>query len=1097
MILIISFWCCQKSNHDEEVVVKLFEQIDPKISGVHFINEISESETFHYYQYIYSYNGGGVAVLDMNNDGLQDIFFTSNISENRLYLNQGNFKFNDISSSSGILGKEGFKTGVTVVDINEDGFDDLYVCRAGWYNDLDIRKNLLYINNGDLTFTESAKEYGLDDSNRTISASFFDYDKDGDLDLYLANAPVMTKNDQNIIAFDVISNNPETPELGGSDKFYRNEGNGKFKDISTEAGLPVERAFGLNAQVGDLNDDGWLDVYVSNDFLMPDFAFINNGDGSFTDMGPEMFKHTSFYSMGSDIADLNNDGSPDLVVLDMNPEDYVRSKMSMPMTTISKFDAMVKSGYQYQYMQNVLQINNQNGTFSELGNLSGIAATDWSWSSLIADFDLDGLSDIYITNGIYRDLIDQDANDEIVRIIRNKGLKPTEQEFFRYTQMLPQHKLLNYFFKNNGDLTFSNNSEKWIDMNPTFSNGAAYADLDNDGDLDLIVNNINDKASILKNNAIELGYGNFIKFEFEGPEHNKEGIGVKVSLFIDDGSIIERQLIRSRGYLSAMSKILHIGIGKDASISKIIVEWPDGKEQKVEGFELNQTLSICYLDASDSSEKGVYPKTKIVEEVEFPFKHKDSLFNDFGIQYLLPYKLSQLGPAIASADINNDGYQDIYLGGGYLQEGKLLLSGKDGFRDMRIPDFEKDKLYEDVGAIWFDADNDDDLDLYVVSGSCEYQEMSPYLEDRLYINDGAGNLSRCTSCLPLFFESGQTVANGDFDGDGDEDLFVGGRLIPGAYPYPPTSYLLENVGGKFQIVTQALAPDLKTIGMVTDAVWKDIDSDGDLDLILTGEWMGIEIFVNTNGKLEQNWRYDYLSEVKGLWNKLLVEDVDDDGDLDIIAGNLGLNSKYHATNKDPLRVYAQDFDKNSSVDIFLTKYDKGREVPIRGKASIVQQIPSLQKKFFTYKEFSSKDINGIVGKDLKHAYQLKATELKSGIFINNGKGKFSFWPFPNEVQISPVNDILYEDFDGDGVNDLFLAGNNYQTEVETTRLDAGIGSLLLGQENSSFLYVPNHKTGLIADKDVRGLIFLKDLIGKHILIVNNDETHQLYRLLTD
>ena len=1089
VILLMGLNSCQEVRQE-----KLFTQINSDISGIDFKNTITESEDFHYYQYIYSYDGGGVASADFNNDGLVDLFFTANTSDSKLYLNKGDFQFEDITALSGIKIADGFNTGVSVVDINADGYLDIYICRAGWFKENSKLANLLYINNGNLTFTEKAEAYGLAEENRTIAATFFDYDNDGDLDVYMVNAPTMTKNSKSILDLTEIASSAETISLKGSDKLYNNDGFGHFTDVSKEAGIVPDRGFGLNPQVGDLNNDGWLDIYVSNDFNMPDFAYINNGDGTFLDRKHDMFKHMSFYGMGGDIADLNNDGFYDMVVLDMSPEDYVRSKTTMSMTSIGKFWEMVEKGYHYQYMHNVLQMNNGNGTFSEIGNMAGIANTDWSWSPLLADFDLDGYNDIYITNGVYRDVIDKDTNKKILDIIRKKGKKPTGADYLKYTKMLPQQKMTNYFFKNNGDLTFSNTTSDWAIIKPTFSNGAVYTDLDNDGDLDIVVNNINEEATILKNNAIELGKGNYLQLQFSGLEKNRKGVGVTVSLFFEDDTKQIRQLINSRGYLSSVSHKLHFGFSKNKIIKKVDVLWPDGKTQQLGKVQSNQLLTITYEDVVLQDKKEI-DKHTIFKKAAFNYSHKDSVFDDFQIQLLMPHKLSQLGPAIASADVNDDGFEDLYLGGGYLQEGQILIGSSSGeFKNKINADFISDIRHEEIGAAFFDADNDGDQDLYVVSGSYEFGENNQFLEDRIYLNDGEGNFTKSYEHIPLCDESGSVVVPADYDNDGDMDLFVGGRMVPGRYPNAPISYILENEKGKFSIATKRVAPALERIGMVTDAKWNDIDNDGDLDLIVTGEWMGIEVFINTDGLLSQNKEYKYLANKVGWWNRLLVEDIDGDGDKDIIAGNLGLNSKYHASVEKPFHIYTKDFDLNGTEDIFLAKYYKGKQVPVRGKGCTAQQMPYLKKTIKTYQDFASKDIQGILGDQIESALHYKANEFRSGIFLNEGNGKFTFKPFAYDVQKSPINSILYSDFDKDGNHDLLLAGNNYQTEIETTRLDAGTGSFLKGDGKGNFTYIANRNTGFFADKDVRNMIQIDKGDNRKIMVINNNDMHHLFLL---
>ncbi|SDM29683.1 VCBS repeat-containing protein [Kriegella aquimaris] len=1099
-LLFLVFSCKDSNKHDTKDPAptgetKLFTTVPSQESGIDFINTLEETLESNYYQYMYTYIGGGIAAGDLNNDGLLDLYFTSNSSQDKIYLNKGDFKFEDITSKTGISQNEGFNTGVTMVDINNDGNLDIYVSRGGWQDEDNKFANLLYINNGDLTFSEQAKEVGLADSNRTIQATFFDYDKDNDLDVYVSNTPDITSRSE-VLDLEKIQRDPKTLELKGSDRLYQNDGTGHFTDVSEKAGLQFDIGFGLNPQVGDLNNDGWPDVYVCNDFNVPDLAYINNGNGTFTESRDKLFKHMSFNSMGSDMADIDNDGLLDLMTLDMNPEDYIRSKTTMAMTSIPQFELMVEKGYHHQYMHNMLQMNNGNGTFSEIGKMAGMADTDWSWALLSADFDLDGLNDIFVTNGVYRDVIDRDKNNEILEILKANQRKPTKEDFLKFAQMLPQQKLNNYFFKNKGDKTFEDTSTKWSDSVPTFSNGAVYADLDNDGDLDVVVNNINDHATVLKNTASDIGLGDYLKLQFSGPQKNRAGLGVTANIYLEDGSLLTRQLINTRGFLSAVSNTLSFGIGKDVSVKKMEILWPDGKQEEFINVPSNQLLTVAYTNATDPKKVSENSGNTLFAKVKTNFSHIDPYFNDYDLQILLPHKLSQLGPAIAKGDANGDGIEDIYLGGGHTQPGQILLGQKEGgFKETSTTAFNEDAQSEDIGAAFFDFDNDGDQDLYVVSGSYEFYENPRLLIDRLYLNNGQGVFSKSRGVIPEVGIAGSIVVPSDYDGDGDIDLFVGGRVITGKYPHPASSLLLLNEGGKFTIQNENRAPELNNIGLVTDAVWTDINTDGKIDLVITGEWMGVQIFLNENNMLKRSDNYPNLAAAVGWWNRLLIDDIDNDGDKDIIAGNLGLNYKFHTSYEKPFEIYTSDFDFNGSEDVILAKKYGDRQVPVRGKSCMTQQLPQLAQKIPTYSDFASKDLKGIVGDGLESALHYKVTEFRSGIFLNQGKEGFDFQPLPVQVQQSPINSIVYEDFDGDGSKDLVLAGNNYQSEVETTRADAGIGVFLKGNGKGGFTFIPALKSGLFVDKDVRNMLVITDLRDKLLFVVNNNDKHDLFKVI--
>ena len=1092
-LFLVALWSCggqtKQAEAPNHTPTLLFSRLTPEESGIGFENKLIESPEANYYQYMYTYIGGGVAVADFDNDGLEDLFFTANMQPNKLYHNKGGLHFEDITEKAGIQHTKGFDTGVTIADVNNDGLLDIYICRGGWQDEAGQFANLLYINNGGLSFTEKAKEYGLADENRGIQAVFFDYDRDNDLDVYIANTPDVTSRTR-VVDLKAVASDPATLERKGADKLYNNDGQGHFTDVSEQSGIWPDIGFGLNPQVGDLNGDGWLDVYVCNDFNMPDMAYLNNGNGTFSEARDALFKHMSYNSMGSDLADLDNDGRLDLVTLDMSPEDYVRSKTTMAMTSISLFERMVAQGYHYQYMHNMLQHNNGNGTFSEVGQMAGIAHTDWSWAVLAADFDLDGHSDLYITNGVYRDVIDRDQNNAIMGMLRQKGRKPTAEDFLHYAQMLPQEKLNNYLFKNQGGMAFQNVSEKWAEVNPTFSNGATYADLDNDGDLELIVNNLNDPATVLKNNAVELGMGQYLQVKLEGAPGNHTGLGTTACLHLSDGTSQTRQLMHTRGFLSSVSGKLHFGLSSGVTPKSLDIVWPDGKVQTQPVVAPNQLVKVAYRDAHSPSmiKDTTNGKVPLFTRRDSPYRHIDPASPDYEVQLLLPHKLSQTGPALTRADVNGDGLDDLYLGGGHRQAGQLLLGQPDGslLRAQPVAAFERDKMREDTGACFFDADNDGDQDLYVASGSYEFSQKPKLLQDRLYLNDGQGRFSRTTQWLPDMPTASAAVVPCDFDQDGDIDLFVGGRVVPGRYPYAPQSYLLRNEGGRFSASSAMIAPALQQVGMVTDAAWADLDADGDQDLVVTGEWMGMMVFENQDNKLIQTDKYKALSEMTGWWNRIIIADVDKDGNLDIITGNLGLNYKFRASVKKPFHIYTHDFDYNGVEDIMLAKHHGNKQVPVRGRACTAAQMPHLAQKIPTYMAFAQSGLKEIIGSKIGQALHYQVVEFRSGIFYQKQAGQFVFEPFAMAAQQAPINSLLWEDMDGDGHKDLLMAGNNYLAEIETTRADAGIGIMLKGKGQGGFIPQSHLNTGFFANGDVRQMCLINTIDGMAVALANNN-----------
>jgi enediyne biosynthesis protein E4 len=1030
IFLLICFACKDNSVPYNDETTTLFTNIPSSHSNVNFINKIEETVDFNFLNYSYIYNGGGVAVGDINNDGLEDLYFTSNQQSNKLYLNTGNFVFKDITEDAGVMDDEGWSTGVTMIDINNDGWLDIYVCKSASIKNRKARQNKLYINQKDNTFKDEAVKYGLKEYSYSTQAYFLDYDKDGDLDMYLVNHSLDANKDIYLQPQDL-----PTITKDDIDRLYQNN-NGIYKDVTKSAGISFEKAWGLSASIGDFNNDSWPDIFVANDFLEPDFLYINNQDGTFTNSVLEAFKHISNNSMGSDFADINNDLKPDLIVLDMLASDRKRGKENMASMDIAKFNRMVKQGYHYQYMSNMLQLNNGNGTYSEIGQFSGIAKTDWSWAPLIADFDNDGFNDVFITNGIEKDI----ANQDFRRTMLKKDLSNNKEERFREAQeLIPSVKLSNYMFTNNKDYTFKDVSAEFGFGKKLNSNGATYADLDNDGDLDLVLNNQSDKASIYRNNSKV----NHLSIDLKGPEHNIDGIGTRIELYAKDTKQL-REAYASRGYQSSVSKLVNFGLGSIQKIDSVKVTWPDNKFQTLTNIDANQKLTLDYSDAAENRSltkdniklfESVSP-----EELGIDYKHRSVEFNDYDLQLLLPQKQSTIDNALVVADVNNDGLDDFFVGNTMGYPAEMYIQTNNGkFYKSNQTLFKTDKAYNDNSALFFDADNDNDLDLYVASGNYSQEEDSPLLQDRLYINDGKGNFFKGN--LPVMLTVTKAIASGDFDNDGDMDLFIGGRIVPGKYPEAPESYLLENKNGNFINVTSDRGNELKNLGLVNDAVFSDYDNDGDKDLIVVGEWMPVTFFNNVEGVFT---KANMESETKSGWyQSISVIDYDSDGDEDYFVGNYGENNKFHPTEDKPLHIYANYFDDNQSYDIALSKEDNGDLYPVRGKECSSQQTPFLNDKIGTYSEFANSNIIDVYGKDnIETALHLYATTFSSYFIENKGDGNFEFKKLPNEAQFGPTLDYKFLDFNNDGIKEVIGIGSIYDAEVETIRYDASKGYIL-------------------------------------------------------
>ncbi|MEM6963286.1 MAG: VCBS repeat-containing protein [Bacteroidota bacterium] len=1099
-LLVLCLGCDSSSTNTASTAsskTPLFELVPSQTSGVTFNNRIQENFKNFFARFNYVYNGGGVAIGDINNDGLADIYFTGNEVANQLYLNKGNFQFDNITLTAGVDEKTGWHNGVVMADVNADGWLDIYVCRGGWEDTDAERSNLLFINNGknsgasgQVTFTESASQFGLDDIGYSLQASFFDMDNDGDLDMYLTNRP-----DRFFLGYDKVLAGKKSPNDLTRDKLYRND-NGKFTEIGLRAGIVGNYGYGLGLTTADVNKDGFIDIYVANDYLESDYLYINQGDGTFREQIKKYTRHVPFYAMGVDAVDINNDGWEDLIELEMLPADYVRSKTTMAAMNTTLFENLTSNGFQHQYMHNMVQLNrgkiNAEGDafFSEVAQLSGVAKTDWSWACLGSDFDNDGWRDIFITNGFRRDIWDKDANAKFQAFMKSPQMKQqTNEENARYiTNLFQPNQINNYIFKNNGDLTFSDQSENWGMLQASFSNGAAVGDLDNDGDLDLVVNNIEGEAFLYKNRAEHTG-NNFIKIKLEGEKNNPFGLGAKVTIRSGEDKQYH-EFKNVRGYLSSVEPILHFGIGKNTTIDEIQVEWLNGLVSRLENIKANELITIKIQNAQPKENLAKVSPTPLLFNISnrafaAPIRHRENAYDDYKDQILLPHKLSQTGPCLAVGDVNGDGKEDFFVGGANGQRGQLFLQkANQNFVPLTNEVFEKDKNYEDVGATFFDADGDGDLDLYVVSGGNEMRNPR-YYQDRLYLNENGEFVA--SKNLPITLSSGSCVKAFDWDDDGDQDLFVGGRVSVGKYPHAPRSYLLENVNGKFRDATEKLAPEIAKIGMVTDATWMDVAGDATPELIVVGEWMPISIFQKTKKGFQSITSNFGLEKTTGWWNSISATDIDNDGDMDFVVGNLGLNYKFHASEKKPFVVFAKDFDRNGTNDVFLAKYNEDELVPIRGKECSSQQLPILNQKFKTYQQFAESNIHEILDNQTQNALKYEAQMFES-VWLENKNGQLIVHPLPKLAQLSAINGIVPRDLNQDGKMDLILAGNKYESEIETTRADASIGLVMLQIGSQRWQPLPSDASGFFVPQNVKAMETIQIGVEKAVLVgVNNGE----------
>ncbi|MBL7827743.1 MAG: VCBS repeat-containing protein [Saprospiraceae bacterium] len=1079
--------------------------LSPSETGISFENEILEDEQHNVIRNINFYNGGGVTVADINNDQLPDIYFVCTNGKNRLYLNQGNFKFKDITDQAGVGSEKGFDTAVNAADVNADGFLDLIVCRAGPEENED-RVLKVFINNQNLTFTEKANELGLSDKSPCTGVNFFDMDNDGDLDCYLLNYPTDLGAANSVLAKTAADGKTLYADLSprkphDSDRLFRND-NGRFTDVSKQAGI-ANFGFGLSVGVTDINGDGWQDIFVGNDFIQPDNFFINNQHGVFVDRNSSFFRHGSMSTMGSALADFDNDARVDLFAVDMWPRNNYRQKSLKTANTLSRYLTLIKYGYFEPVARNVLQRNNGNGTFSDIACAAGIFNTDWSWSCLLADFDNDGYKDIHIANGYRKEVTNRDYQEFILPEVdkkRAKSKKKDYEDLMDYLGQMPAHKIRNLVFQNKGNWQFEDKSGDWMTMPASWSCGSAWADFDADGDLDLVVNNLEQPAFVYKNLSREQNSGNYLQAKLQGAPLNPFAVGA--SMLIEyQGQKQYQELHPNHGIFSSVEHLFHFGLGQTTQLDRLTVRWPDGKLQTLTNVPANQRLVLNYNNASGYIASLTPPnaegQTLFSDKTAssgVTFRHKENAFNDFESWLLNIWTISDLGPLTAQGDINGDGLDDFYIGNGpNAPAGVYLQTGNGSFKAMSTAVFEADNQFEDHGGLFFDADGDKDLDLFVLSGGAE-ASASTLWQSRLYLNDGKGNFSKSSGgALPEIKDVCLRAGAFDYDGDGDQDLFLGGRLVPKNWPLSPRSLVLQNNGGKFTDVTAQVAGDFERCGMVTDLQWHDLDGDQKPELVVTGEWMPVSVFKLANNRLQNATSQFGLEKTNGMWNRLAVADLDKDGDLDLVTGNFGLNLRFMASNEAPLRCFAKDFDNNGTLDPVVALQEEGKIYPLVQKDVLVKQIPSLKKRFLYSEDYAKATVSDIWSqKDLDAATNLVCYELQSCWWENQG-GKFIKHVLPFQAQVSVVQGIAIDDFNQDGHADILLCGNKYGFEVETNRVDAGNGALFLGGGNKEFTWMDNIFTGFWAVREARDLAVLKSAGGKKTYVVaNNNSPLQIF-----
>ena len=1077
---------------------RMFTRLPSSFTGVTFENRVTDTREVNVFTYRNHYNGGGVAIGDLTGDGRPEVVLTSNEAGASLYLNQGGFRFREITAAAGIEHNGAWTTGVTIADVNGDGRLDVYVCHAG--RDGKRRANQLFINQGIgedsvPTFREMAAEYGVQDGGYSTQAAFLDYDRDGDLDLFIVN-----NSPRDVTSFGLTNTRHVRDRLGGA-RLYRNDG-GRFADVTSTAGIyGAEIAFGLGLAVGDVNRDGWPDVYVSNDFFEHDYLYLNNRDGTFRESLEQQMPYSSYFSMGLDIADVNNDGWPDVYTTDMLPEDEYRLRTTSMFEGWNLYQAKVRNGYHHQFMRNMLQLNNGNGTFSDVGYMAGVARTDWSWSALLADLDLDGYKDIFVTNGLAKDVTSQDYVTSLANQAAAQSVQKGEKvDFLALLDAMPSTKISNYALQSRGGVTFANEAKAWGLDTPAFSSGAAYGDLDGDGALDLVVNNVNDEAFVYRNNARSVApLHTFVQVHLEGEGSNRFGVGSRVTLWSGRERMVQ-ELQPTRGFQSSVDYVLTFGAGARGAPDSVTVEWPDGRVSAIVPVSANQRVRVRQGEARPIARPTPPPAATILADVTarvgLDFVHRENEFVDFDRERLIPKMLSTDGPTLAVADVNGDGLDDLFVGGAKEQAGALLIQRRDGtFARGDTQPFQADSTSEDIGAVFFDADGNRTVDLYVVSGGNDFSDTSPALQDRLYLGDGRGNFRKSAGALPSETIAGSRVVAADYDADGDADLFVGGRVVPWHYGRPPRSLLLRNDGnGRFADVVTELAPELAQAGMVTDAAWRDVDADGRMDLVVVGDWMPVTIFHNEGGGRLTKATVPGLEKSSGWWNRIVAGDFTGDGRVDFVVGNLGLNSALLASEQEPTSMYVKDFDGNGFEEQVLAGYSGGKNYPFAMRDELVKAIPPLKARYFNYTDYASSTLADIFPSDvLAGASVLTAHTFATSLVRNNGDGSFTLVPLPREAQLAPVFAIQSGDYDGNGTTDLLLGGNFDGVQTQIGRLAASYGLLLRGDGKGGFGAVSSRESGFMVAGQVRDIQRLRTAAGDVLVVARNNDRVMVFR----